>query len=145
MIQREFYAKYKYTKTQNNFVFFVLPLFLRFKVNFTEYWLSQPGHYCNRIIDPGTCCPLGHSETDKRFCTCKVSPEMARAVRSFEHELYLESWRQYDKNLRKWILRNHKWIQANYISCRESRGSGPLKDGKCCFCGEEVDWVLDNI
>lgn len=110
-------------------------------MNFAEWCKNQTGHYCNGVTDPASCCPVAHGAY-KDYCTCKVSPEMAEAVRKFQHEQYLETWRQYDKKLHKFVLRNHRFDSANYVSCRKHSGAGPLKEGKCSFCGESVDWEV---
>lgn len=100
------------------------------------------GHYCNGVVDPTICCPVAHGETDIRLCTCKVSPEMAKAVEAFLEASYIEDWRQNMNGV--WILRKHKPFNLsnpNYVRCRLKRGAGPLKNGKCVMCGEETDWV----
>jgi len=116
-------------------------------------WKAQPGHFCAQVTSPDTCCPLGHNEKDERFCTCKVSREMAKAVRQFQHELYLETYRQFDEVERKFILRNHRSYLVpeskigpyTRVDCRLRRGSAQIKDdGTCKMCGEKVDWVCED-
>lgn len=109
-------------------------------------WSESSEHYCNKVTDPSTCCPLAHGETDKRFCTCKVSPEMAKAVRFFHHELYLESWRKVINH--KFQLVNHR-VASSYemepnwlrIDCRKTSGSYTRKDNSvvCEMCKETLD------
>jgi hypothetical protein len=116
------------------------------------------GHYCNGIVDPGVCCPLGHGETDERFCTCKVSPEMRDAVRAFHHELYLETYRQFVKEDSKWVLRNHRteWIDKTWdgkplesgpymrVDCRLGGALCQVEEGNICGrCHQKIDWDPD--
>jgi hypothetical protein len=109
------------------------------------------GHYCNGVIDPATCCPLGHGETDERFCTCKVSPEMRNAVHNFFHELFIEGYRQFVKEDRNWFLRNHRtyWVDKTVegvdpymrVDCRLRSGSCAVEEGNICgICHEKIDW-----
>ena len=109
-------------------------------------------HYCNGVVDPGVCCPIAHGETDERFCTCKVSPEMRDAVDDFFHALYLESYRQFMKEERQWILRDHRTylveqsVRGPYLrcDCRLKSGSSAVDDGNVCgMCKKEIDWVSD--
>lgn len=70
---------------------------------------------------------------------------MAKAVETFMHQLYLESYRQYDKTLKIWVLRKHKPFKPgdmSYVNCRLHQGAGLPKDGKCCWCKEEFDWQV---
>ena len=107
------------------------------------------GHFCNQITDPSACCPCSHGEKDERFCTCKVSPEMRNAVNAFHHELFLESYRQFDKATRKWNLRKHRTYLVpesqigpyRRVDCRLRSGSAKInEDGTCGMCNEVVDW-----
>lgn len=114
------------------------------------FWLDNPNHYCNEVIDPATCCPVAHG-ANKDYCTCKVSPEMVVAVEKFLHERYLETWRQYDREEHKWILRNHRtyWVNKTVpgvepylrVECRQKSGSCGIKEiGICPICNEKIDW-----
>lgn len=36
---------------------------------FLRQHTAKHGHYCNRIIDPNTCCPVAHG-AEENTCTC---------------------------------------------------------------------------
>jgi hypothetical protein len=106
--------------------------------NYQKYWKEQcksGEHYCNRVTDPGTCCPKGHNINAKE-CTCWIENETYIDADRKKYEMseryHVTQFRRLMGILPKHTisLKTGKWAM-----CHLKNGGGPFEDdGICHFC-----------